>query len=132
MPRCPRVCPGETCFYVPTQAVARLPLLQNLEDYEPVERVLIEAYATFPLPILYCCFVANHWNFAVRPLNDNQLSEFFCWLTHTHVMRWHAHDHTEGAGYLYQGRFRAFPTEEDAPLYAARRYIEQNPFRSLF
>jgi putative transposase len=51
----------------------------------------------------------NHWHFVVRPTTDDELSRFFRWLTHTHVMRWHAHYHTEGTGHLYQGRFKTFP-----------------------
>ena len=44
-------------------------------------------------------------------------------------MRWHAHYHTEGTGHLYQGRFKAFPIEEDDHLYAVLRYVERNPVR---
>ena len=72
----------------------------------------------------------NHWHFVVRPANDNPLSDFFRWLTHTHVMRWHAHYHTEGTGHLYQDRFKAFPIEEDDHLDAVLRYVEQNPVRA--
>jgi len=45
-------------------------------------------------------------------------------------MRWHAHFHTEGSGHLYQGRFKAFPIEEDEHLLAALRYVERNPLRA--
>ncbi len=130
MPRRPRVCPGGTCFHVLNRAVARLPLFEKLEDYEAFERVLIETHAQFPLPLLCYCLMPNHWHFVVRPANDNQLSDFFRWLTHTHVMRWHAHYHTEGTGHLYQGRFKAFPIEEDDHLYAVLRYVERNPVRA--
>ena len=41
-----------------------------------------------------------------------------------------AHDHTEGTGHLYQGRFKAFPIEEDDPLDAVLRYVERNPVRA--
>ena len=54
----------------------------------------------------------------------------FRWLTHTHVMRWHAHYHTDGTGHLYQGRFKAFPIDEDDPLDAVLHYVERNPVRA--
>ena len=54
----------------------------------------------------------------------------FRWLTHTHVMRWHAHYHKDGTGHLYQGRFKAFPIEEDDPLDAVLHYVERNPVRA--
>ena len=110
--------------------MARLPLFEKLEDYEAFERVLIETHAQFPLPRLCYCLMPNHWHFVVRPANDNPLSDFFRWLTHTHVTRWHAHYHTEGTGRLYQGRFKAFPIEEDDPLDAVLHYAERNPVRA--
>ncbi len=45
-------------------------------------------------------------------------------------MRWHAHHHTEGTGHLYQGRFKAFPIEEDEHLLTVLRYVERNPLRA--
>ena len=62
--------------------------------------------------------------------SNDQLSDFFRWLTHTHTMRWHAHDRTEGSGHLYQGRFKTFPIEADDHLLTVLRYVERNPLRA--
>ena len=132
MPRRPRTCPAGTCFHVLNRAVARLPLFEKLEDDESFERVLVEAHLQITLPILSYCLMPNHWHFVVRPTADDELSEFFRWLTHTHAMRWHAHYHTEGTGHLYQGRFKTFPIEDDDHLYAVLRYVERNPLRANF
>jgi len=51
-------------------------------------------------------------------------------LTHTDTQRWHAHYHTWGTGYLYQGRLRAFPVETDDHLYTVLRYVERKPLRA--
>ena len=130
MPRRPRLCPGGHCFHVLNRAVARLPLFEKEEDYEAFEQVLLEAHEQFFLPLLAYCLMPNHWHFVVRPDTDEELSAFFRWLTHTHVMRWHAHYHTEGTGHLYQGRFKTFPIEDDDHLYAVLRYVERNPVRA--
>jgi putative transposase len=58
------------------------------------------------------------------------MTDFLRWLTHTHTMRWHAHYHTSGTGHLYQGRFKAFPVEQDEHLYSLLRYVERNPLRA--
>ena len=55
----------------------------------------------------------NHWHFVLRPMEDGQLTAFLRCVAHTHTMRWHAHYHTSGTGHLYQGRFKAFPVEDD-------------------
>ncbi len=130
MPRRPRICPAGTCFHVLNRAVARLPLFEKAEDFDAFERVLAEAYEREPLPVCAYTVMPNHWHFVVQPTTDDQLSEFFRWLTHTHTMRWHAHHHTEGTGHLYQGRFKTFPIEEDDHLLTVLRYVERNPVRA--
>jgi putative transposase len=107
-----------------------LTFFEKQEDYEAFERVLSEAFEREPLPIFAYCLMPNHWHFVVRPQTDQQVSEFFRWLTHTHTMRWHAHHGTEGSGHLYQGRFKTFPIEEDEHLLSVLRYVERNPRRA--
>ena len=130
MPRRPRVCPAGVCFHVLNRAVARLPLFEKPEDYDAFERVMGEAFQREKLPIFAYCLMPNHWHFVVRPKNKHQVTRFFRWLTNTHTMRWHAHHHTEGTGHLYQGRFKAFPIEEDDHLLTVLRYVERNPLRA--
>lgn len=130
MPRRPRVCPAHTCFHVLNRAVARLPLFEKAEDYEAFERVLAEAHELIPLPIFAYAVMPNHWHFVVRPTTNQQLSDFFRWLTHTHTMRWHAHHGTQGTGHLYQGRFKTFPIEADEHLLTLFRYVERYPLRA--
>jgi putative transposase len=107
-----------------------LPLFEKPEDYEAFERVLAESYEREKLPIFAYCAMPNHWHFLVRPRTKHQVTSFFRWLTNTHTMRWHAHHHTEGSGHLYQGRFKAFPIQEDEHLLSVLRYVERNPLRA--
>ena len=93
--------------------MARLTFFEKEADYEAFERVLEEAFDREPLPIFAYTLMPNHWHFVVRPTTDQQVTDFFRWLTHTHTMRWHAHYKTQGTGHLYQGRFKSFPIEED-------------------
>lgn len=87
-------------------------LFEKPADYEAFERVLDEAHQRVPLRILDYTVMPNHWHFVVWPRTENEVSEFFQWLTVTHSMRWHAHYHTSGSGHLYQGRFKSFPIQE--------------------
>ena len=130
MPRRPRYCPAKTCFHVLNRAVARLPLFEKQGDYEAFERVMELAWEREPLPIFAYVVMPNHWHFVVRPKTNTQVTDFFRWLTHTHTMRWHAHHETAGTGHLYQGRFKAFPIQEDEHLLAVLRYVERNPVRA--
>jgi putative transposase len=130
MPRRPRSCPAGICYHVLNRAVARLPLFEQIADYEAFTAVLHEAFKKEPLPIFAYALMPNHWHFVVRPVADYQVSSFFRWLTHTHTMRWHTSHKTVGTGHLYQGRFKAFPIEEDEHLLAVIRYVERNPLRA--
>jgi putative transposase len=112
------------------RAVARLPLFQKDADYEAFERVLVEAHEKFPLEVFSYCVMPNHWHFVLRPAKEGQLTAFLRWVAHTHTMRWHAHYGTSGTGHLYQGRFKAFPVEDDEHFYTVVRYIERNALRA--
>lgn len=121
---------GGYVYHALNRAVARLPLFEKAGDFDAFERVLVEAHARCPIRILGYCLMPNHWHFVLWPERDGQLTEFLRWLTHTHTQRWHAHYHTAGTGHLYQGRFKAFPIEEDDHLYTVLRYVERNALRA--
>jgi REP-associated tyrosine transposase len=130
MPRHARAAPGGYVYHALNRAVARLPLFQKDEDYRAFERVLVEAIAKHPIRLLAYCLMPNHWHFVLWPEGDDDMTAFLRWLTHTHTQRWHAHYHTAGTGHLYQGRYRAFPVQEDDHLYTLLRYVERNALRA--
>ena len=130
MPRQARAAPGGYVYHALNRAVARLPLFQQDADYDAFERVLLEAMNKHPTRILAYCLMPNHWHFVLWPKRDDEMTEFLRWLTPTPTQRWHAHDHSAGSGHLYQGRFKAFPMQEDDHLDTVLRYVERNPLRA--
>lgn len=50
------------------------------------------------------------------------------WLLTAHVRRYHRHYHSTGHG--GQGRFKAFPVQDDEYLLGLLRYVERNPLRA--
>jgi len=130
MPRTARATPGGYVYHVLSRAVARLPLLQKDGDFEAFVRVMIEAKDKHAIRLLGFCLMPNHWHLLLWPRRDGELSAFIRWLTHTHTMRWHAHYHSSGSGHVYQGRFKAFPIQEDEHFYSVARYVERNPLRA--
>ena len=105
-------------------------LFEKPADYDAFVRVLAEALDECPMRILAFVLMPNHWHFVLWPVRDGDLSAFCRWLTHTHSMRWHAHDHTSGTCPIYQGRFKAFAVETDEHLDTVCRYVERNPLRA--
>ena len=50
------------------------------------------------------------------------------WLLTAHVRRYHTYH--DSSGHIWQGRFKAFPIEQDDHLLTVLRYIELNPVRA--
>jgi putative transposase len=92
--------------------------------------VLIAAHERAPMRILSYCLMPNHWHFVLWPKADGELSAFMHWVTMTHTQRWRHARKLVGLGPLYQGRFKAFPIEEDDHLSTVIRYVERNPLRA--
>lgn len=130
MPRVARVAPAGFVYHALNRGVARLALFEKDGDFDAFERVLLEALEVRPIRLLGYCLMPNHWHFVLWPRNDGELTEFLRWLTHTHTQRWHAHRHTAGSGHLYQGRFKAFPIQDDNHYLTVLRYVERNALRA--
>jgi putative transposase len=117
-------------YHAINRGVARCSLFDKPADFDAFERVLVEAHDRVPIRMLGYCLMPNHWHFVLWPQHTGELTEFLRWLTHTHTQRWHAHRHTAGTGHLYQGRFKAFPIQEDHHLLTVLRYVERNALRA--
>lgn len=132
MPRRARSIVGGYAYHVLNRANGRLRLFRKEADFAAFERLIAEAVERVPLRILGYTLMGNHWHFVVWPRQrqNEQVSEFFRWLTVTHSQRWHAHHGTAGMGHVYQGRFKSFPIAADDHLLAVLRYVERNPLRA--
>jgi putative transposase len=132
MPRRARSIVGGYAYHVLNRANGRLRLFKKDADFLAFEQVLVQAFERLPLRILGYTVRGNHWHFVVWPRKgrDDEVSEFFRWLTVTHSLRWHAHHKTTGMGHVYQGRFKSFPIEQDEHLTTVLRYVERNPLRA--
>jgi len=126
MPRTARNTPGGGVYHVMNRSAGRVRMLKSQDDYLAFENVLIEAYKKHPIPILSYCLMEDHWQFVVWPKEDDQLTSFFRWLTHTHAMRWRVARGKVGQGPLYQGRFKTFPVQRDNGLELLCRHVERS------
>jgi len=130
MPRMARNAPGGYVYHVLNRANGRLRLFRKAGDFAAFEQVMLDAMQRTPTRLLGWCVMGNHWHMVLWPRKDGELSEFVCWLTHTHVQRWHAAHGTSGTGHVYQGRFKSFPVQTDEHLLTVLRYVQRNPLRA--
>src|SRR5207237_2930169 len=84
--------------------------------------------ARVPLRPIAFCLMPNHFHLVVWPSADDQMARFMDWLLTTHVRRYRRQ--YTGSGHLWQGRYKAFPIQEDEHLLTVLRYVERNPLRA--
>ena len=125
-----RITPAGFAYHVFNRANARVPIFIDEKDYIEFENLLVYACEFFDMPLCTYCIMPNHWHLVLWPKEDDVLSKFIAWLTMTHTKRWHSRHQTTGYGHLYQGRFRAFPVQEDSHFLTLCRYVERNPVNS--
>lgn len=132
MPRRARSIVGGYAYHVLNRANGRLRLFRKEADFAAFDALIAEAVERVPLRIVGYTLMGNHWHFVVWPKQrqNEQVSEFFRWLTVTHSQRWHAHHGTAGMGHVYQGRFKSFPIAADDHFLTVLRYAERNALRA--
>jgi putative transposase len=128
MPRTARASVGGICYHVINRGNAREKVFHGAEDYEAFVQLLGEAAERVRVRVLAYCLMPNHFHLVLWPRADGDLSRFMQWLLTAHVRRYHRH--YQGSGHVWQGRFRAFPIQQDEHLLTVLRYVERNALRA--
>ena len=97
-------------------------------DYDAFVAAMTDACARLPLDLLGYCLMPNHFHLVLRPREDGDLGRWMQWLLTAHARRYHRHYGT--TGHVWQGRFKAFPVQEDDHLVTVLRYVERNALRA--
>jgi putative transposase len=128
MPRTARADLGGYCYHVMNRGNRRAEVFHKDKDYAAFARLLRAGCARSSMRLLAYCVMPNHFHLVLWPKEDGDLGEWMQWLLTTHVRRYHRHYHS--SGHVWQGRFRAFPIQENEHLLAVLRYVERNPLRA--
>ncbi len=128
MPRTARASVGGVCYHVINRGNARADVFHDSDDYQAFLELMHESLEERPMRILAYCLMPNHFHLLVWPRKDGELSQWMQWLMTTHVRRHHRA--YQSSGHVWQGRFKAFPIQQDEHLLTVWRYIERNPVRA--
>lgn len=128
MPRTARASAGGLCYHVINRGNARAEVFRKAEDYAAFRDLLAEAVDRVRMRVLAYCLMPNHFHLALWPRGASDLSRFMQWLLTAQVRRYHRH--YQSSGHVWQGRFKAFPIQQDEHLLTVLRYIERNPLRA--
>ena len=128
MPRTSRASQGGLCYHVLNRGNARSEVFHKPEDYHAFLDAAAESAVRVPVRVLGYCLMPNHFHLVVWPAGDGDLSRWMHWLMTAHVRRYLTHYHH--SGHVWQGRFKAFPIQDDGHLLTVLRYVERNPLRA--
>ena len=128
MPRTARSVKAGWCYHVMNRANNKARIFHLPAEYLSFLGLMVEAQMRLRLDLLAACLMPNHFHLVVRPSSDRDLSRWMHWLLTTHVRRAHGRD--DSVGRIWQGRFKAFPIQQDGHLLAVMRYVERNALRA--
>ncbi len=128
MPRTARASVGDYCYHVINRGNAQAEVFHADGDYQAFIDLLSHASDRIPMRVLAYCLMPNHFHLALWPSHEGHLSRWMQWLLTTQVRRYHRWHNS--SGHIWQGRFKAFPIEQDDHLLTVLRYVEQNPVRA--
>ncbi|HMQ17509.1 MAG TPA: transposase [Phycisphaerae bacterium] len=128
MPRTARASVGGVCYHVINRGNGRAKVFHKPADFDAFVALLAEAATRVPVRVVGYCLMPNHFPLVLWPRHDGDLSRFMQWLLTAHVRRYHRH--YRGSGHVWQGRFKAFPIQQDAHLLTVLRYVERNALRA--
>jgi putative transposase len=128
MPRTARASVGGICYHAINRGNARGDVFHDDGDYGAFLHLLAAANRRVPMRLLGYCLMPNHFHLVLWPYGDGDLGRWMQWLLTSHVRRYHRH--YESSGHVWQGRFKAFPIQEDEHLLTVLRYVERNALRA--
>jgi putative transposase len=104
---------------IPSIAATVAPRFYDAADYDAFVRLLRRACARLPLRLLAYCLMPNHFHLGLWPAAEGQLSDGMGWLLTAHVRAYPRR--YRSSGHVWQGRFKAFPIQEDDHLFTVLR-----------
>jgi putative transposase len=128
MPRTARASQGGYVYHVLNRGNGRSDVFHKDEDFAAFVQLMREAHDKVPMRLVGYCLMVNHFHLILWPQGDGDLSRWMQWRLTAHVRRYHRH--YKGSGHVWQGRFKAFPIQDDEHYLTVLRYVERNPLRA--
>jgi putative transposase len=128
MPRTGRAAVGGYGYHVVNRGNRRAEVFHGPDDYAAFAALLRQASAHAPMRVLAFCLMPKHFHAVLWPEGDGDLAAWMHWLLTTHAVRYNRRYGLKG--HVWQGRFSAFPIEQDEHLLTVLRYVERNPLRA--
>jgi putative transposase len=128
MPRTARAGVGGYCYHTLKHGNGRAQVFHDADNYHTFIRLLRRACTRLPMRRVGYCLMPNHFHLVVWPRGDDDLR---VWMQGLLTAHFHSYQRRHGgSGHGWQGRFKAFPIEENEHLLSVLRCVERNPLRA--
>lgn len=128
MPRTSRSLVAGGHYHVISRGNNRARLFDEPREYDAFIGLMAQAQQRIHLSLLAACVMPNHVHLVVAQERTSDISRWMHWLLTTHSHRHHLG--RESSGRVWQGRFKAFPIQQDGHLLTVMRYVERNALRA--
>jgi len=128
MPRTARSLVAGGHYHLINRGNDRSVVFHQPSDYQAFLRMIELAQQEIRLALLAACLMPNHFHLVVAQVGARDISRWMQRLLTTHTHRHHLRHSTSGR--VWQGRFKAFPIEQDDHLLTVMRYVERNALRA--
>ncbi len=128
MPRTARASVRGMWYHALNRGNRREAVFHKPGDYDAFVKAMRDSCDRVPVDLLGYCLMPNHFYLILRPHHDGDLGRWMQWLLTAHARRYHRHYGT--SGHVWQGRFKAFPVQDDDHLITVLRYVERNVLRA--
>src|SRR5262245_48620643 len=128
MPRTARASVGGLWYHALNRGKRREAVFHKPGDYDALVEAMIDARARLPVNLPGYGPMPNPVPLILRTHHDGDLGRWMPWLLTTHAQLSHRHDRTSGR--VWQGRFQAFPIQDDDHRITVLRYLERNAMRA--
>jgi putative transposase len=119
---------GGVCYHVLNRANDRKTVFRIRADFARFLALMVIAGERHAVDVLAYCLMPNHFHLVLRPKDGAALGRWMHWLMTSYV-QWYRLRY-ESVGHIWQGRFKAFPIQDDAHLLTVLRYVERNALRA--
>jgi putative transposase len=119
---------ADTWYHVLNRGNRRDAVFHKPADYDAFVQTIVDAQSRLAVDILGYCLMPNHFHMVIRTHGDGDLGRWMQWVLTAHARRYHSHYKT--SGHVWEGRFKAFPIQEDEHLVSVLRYVERNALRA--
>lgn len=128
MPRSARAIAAGVCYHLINRGNNRATVFHTRAEYAAFVDLFMAAQVRVRLDLLAVCLMPNHFHIVARSASAHGISRWMHWLLTTHTSR--IRRDQESTGRIWQGRFKAFPIQQDGHLLTVMRYVERNALRA--